>query len=104
MNTNSKLQQQPEANILRVGKTVFFSRVEECWNKPFPMKRHHVYDTRSVILRGIVTDIKGNEFMAKLTDNNGFEKDGQEYVFHKNSLLSNQEFKDFERLGKWQTS
>lgn len=90
-----------EVDFLSVGKTVFFSKVEEYWDKPFVMKRHHVYDTKSIILRGVITNVKGDEFMARLTDNNGFEKDGEEYVFHKNSLLSNQNYTDFETLGRW---
>ncbi len=88
-------------NVLSVGKTVYFSKVEEYWDKPFVMKRHHVYDTRSVILRGIITEIQGNEFKAKLTDNNSFEKDNKEFVFHKGCLLSDQNYTDFESLGKW---
>ncbi len=86
---------------LTVGQTVFFSRTEQYWDKPYVMKRHHVYDTRSVILKGVITGIYENQFMALLTDNNGFEKDGQEFVFSKNSLLSNQDYKDLETLGKW---
>lgn len=80
---------------------VFFSKTEECWNKPFPLKRHHVYDTRTVILKGKVTEVQGDEFKAVLLDNNGFEKDGEEFVFHKNTLLSNQNFTNFADLGKW---
>lgn len=91
-------------NFLTVGNTVYICKVEECWNKPFPMKRHHVYDTRSVILKCVVTDIQGNQFKAILTDNNNFEKDGEEYVFEKNTLLSNQDYTDFEQLGKWKYS
>jgi hypothetical protein len=78
---------------LTIGNTVFLSRTEEYWDKPFVMKRHHVYDTKTVILQGTVTDIRGDEFKAKLINNNNFEKDGEEFVFHKNSLLSNQNFK-----------
>lgn len=86
---------------LKVGQTVFFVKTEQYWDKPYVMKRHHVYDTRSVTLRGRVTDIHGDEFKAHLTGNNGFEKDEQEFVFHKNSLLSNQDFKDVHLLGIW---
>ncbi len=88
-------------NILSIGKTVFLYRVEEYWDKPFVKKRHHDYDTKSVILRGVVTEIKDDEFKARLTDNNGFEKDGEEFVFHKDSLLTNQNFTGFQNLGKW---
>ncbi|HEV8512176.1 MAG TPA: hypothetical protein VGQ59_02820 [Cyclobacteriaceae bacterium] len=87
---------------LSIGHTVFFKKVEEYWDKPFTIKRHHTYDTRSVLLRGQVTDIKGDEFKAILIDNNKFEKDGGEFVFHVNSLLCNQDFKDFHLLGVWQ--
>lgn len=86
---------------LIIGNIVYFAKTEEFWDKPFVMKRHHVYDTRTVILKGKVTEIKGDEFKAKLIDNNGFEKDGEEFVFHKNSLLVNQDFKNFNLLGKW---
>lgn len=88
-------------NVLSVGKTVYFSHTEEYWDKPYVMKRHHVYDTRSMVLRGVVTDVMGNKFEALLTDNNGFEKDGDKFVFSKGNLLCNQDFKDFERLGRW---
>ena len=81
--------------------TVFFTKVIEYWDEPFVMKRHHVYDTRSVILKGIVMEVRGNEFRALLTGNNGFEKDGLEFVFNSGCLLSNQNFTDFEVLGKW---
>lgn len=87
-------------NII-VGQTVFFSRTEDFWDKPFVMKRHHIPDTRSVILRGLVTDIRGEEFKAKLHDNNNFEKDGQEFVFNKACLLSNQNYTDMANLGRW---
>ena len=90
----------PTVNFLQVGKIVFFTKTEQFWDKPFTMKRHHVYDTRSMILRGEITAVKGNEFKAKLIDNN-FSKDGQEFVFNKGTLLCNQDFKDFAVLGKW---
>ncbi len=89
---------------LTIGNTVFLSRTEEYWDKPFVMKRHHVYDTKTVILQGTVTDIRGDEFKAKLINNNNFEKDGEEFVFHKNSLLSNQNFKNLQDLGVWKKS
>lgn len=89
---------------LTIGNTIFLSRTEECWDKPFVKKRHHVYDTKTVILQGTVTDIRGDEFKAKLINNNNFEKDGEEFVFHKNSLLSNQNFKNLQDLGVWKKS
>jgi len=89
---------------LAIGNTVFLSRTEEYWDKPFVMKRHHVYDTKTVILQGTVTDMRGDEFKAKLINNNNFEKDGEEFVFHKNSLLSNQNFKNLQDLGVWKKS
>ncbi len=88
-------------NTLSIGKTVYFTKSEEYWDKPFVMKRHHVYDVKSMVLRGVVTDIKGDEFKAVLTDNNGFEKDGEEFVFHKGCLLSNQNYTDVKELGIW---
>lgn len=95
--------QQQINSAIKKGNTVFFTRVEEYWDKPYTMKRHHVYDVRSVILRGEITDIDEptKQFKAKLIDNNGFEKDGQEFVFSYGSLLCNQDFKDFDQLGKW---
>lgn len=89
------------SKFLNIGQTVFFIKTEKFWDKPLVMKRHHNYDTRSVILRGLITDIEGDEFKARLIDNNGFEEDGEEYVFHKNSLLSNQDFTNYEELGMW---
>ncbi len=86
---------------INIGDTVFFIKSENNWTKPYVRKRHHVPETRSVILKGKVTDIHKDEFKALLTDNNGFEKDGEEYVFHKNSLLCDQDFKDIKRLGQW---
>lgn len=89
---------------LTIGNTIFLSRTEEYWDKPFVKKRHHVYDTKTVILQGTITDIRGDEFKAKLINNNNFEKDGEEFVFHKNSLLSNQNFKNLQDLGVWKKS
>lgn len=84
-----------------INKTVFFTRKEQYWDKPYVMKRHHVPDVRTTVLRGVVTEVRGDEFKARLKDNNGFEKDGEEYVFHKNCLLCDQNFTDFNSLGKW---
>ncbi len=89
-------------NPLTEGNRVFFKKTEELpWNYPFPMKQHHVPETRSVILQGEVIDVRGDEFKAKLFDNNGFEKDGQTFVFHKNALLCEQNFTDLAKLGQW---
>ena len=87
---------------IKVGDKVYFQVVEQIWNKPYVMKRHHTYDTRSVLLCGEVLSIVKDELKAKLTDNNGFEKDGEEFVFHKGSLLVEQDFKKTEKLGKWE--
>jgi len=90
---------------LQVGREVFFSFTESKWNKPFPVKRHHDigdYDSRRVILKGRVTDVEGGEFKALLGGNNGFEKDGQEFVFSKGNLLANQDYSDTSNLGVWQ--
>lgn len=86
---------------LKEGQVIFFSHTEEHWDYPFVKKRHHDYDTRSVILRGTVTETKENQFKALLFGNNGFEKDGQEFVFSKGSLLSNQDVTILDSLGKW---
>lgn len=85
-----------------VGQKVFFKKVEEFWDKPYVKKRHHVNETRSVILQGEIKDVQGNEFMAKLFDNNGFEKDGETFVFHKGTLLCDQNFTDKKILGVWE--
>lgn len=84
-----------------IGQTVFFRQVEEHWDKPYVKKRHHTDETRSVILQGKIEDIKDDEFMAKLFGNNGFEKDGETFVFHKGNLLCEQNFTDKKRLGVW---
>ena len=84
------------------GQIVFFRVTEEHWTKPYPKKRHHAPEFRSVILRGKVVEIKGAEFKALLTDNNQFEKDGEAFVIHNNNMLANQDYKDFDNLGKWE--
>ena len=86
---------------MQQGEIIFFTVTEQVWDKPFTMKRHHVCDTKSVILRGVVQEQTERQFKAKLTDNNGFEKDGESFVFSKGQLLSNQNFTDLNRLGKW---
>ena len=64
---------------------------------------NHIHANRgeSVILRGEVMEIDGDEFKAKLIDNNGFQKDGWSFVFNKECLLPDQNFTDFESLGVW---
>ncbi len=98
-----EIQEKKEdmADVLKVGNIVFFSHSEEYWDKPYVKKRHHFFDVKTVVLRGKITDVKGDQFKAILIENNGFERDGEEYVFHKGALLSDQNFKDFDRLGKW---
>lgn len=86
---------------LSSGATVFLKKVEEYWDLPFPMKRHHTPKTKSVILQAKVIEVKGSEFRGRLFDNNGFEKDGQVFVFHRGELLANQDFKEKENLGQW---
>lgn len=86
---------------LAIGQIVFFSQSEEHWPHSYARKRHHEVETRSVILRGRVVAVRWQEFRAELADNNGFEKDGEVFVFPMNKLLSNQEFTDFEQLGVW---
>lgn len=92
------------AQDLTPGQIIFFGKTEEVWNRPYVKKRHHSYDTRRVILRGVVISVNGKEFKAKLKDNNGFERDGEEYVFHEGCLLCNQDYKDLANLGKWEYS
>ncbi len=86
------------------GDIVFIRRVEEWWDYPMVKKRHHVYDTRSVVLKCKVVDVREKEFKATLFENNGFERDGETYLFPKGELLSNQNYTDFESLGKWSIS
>ncbi len=86
---------------MKSGETIFFEMSEQYWGKPYPKKRSDVYDVKSVILRGEVVDTQLNQIKVKLVDNNGFERDGETYVIYQGTLLSNQNFKDFESLGKW---
>ncbi len=91
-------------NEIYIGQIVFIRLTEQYWDKPFTMKRHHTYDTRSVTLKCQVMDIKESQFRGRLFDNNGFEKDDDiynVYVFDKSMLLSNQNFTDFKSLGVW---
>ncbi len=87
--------------IIISGCTVFFSVTEENWNKSYVRKRHHAPETRSVTLKGLVVEIRGDELKILLQGNNGFEKDGETYVFHKNNLFYNQNFTNLDSLGKW---
>jgi hypothetical protein len=91
-----------EESILQLNKIVFFKVTEEYWNNNFPRKQHSIPKTKSLLLRGLVTEIEGDEFKAKLIGNNGFEKDGEEFIFHKYSLLSNQNYIRLDNLGKWE--
>jgi hypothetical protein len=93
--------QAASTDELYIGKVVFFSHAIEYWDKPYVMKSHHVYSVKSVTLRGEVVSIDGNEFKAKLIDNNNFEKDGWSFVFRKGQLLSDQNYTDFASLGVW---
>lgn len=86
---------------LQIDKIVYFCFTEQFWDKPYPIRRSDVYDTRSVILKGKIIGFESSQFKALLLDNNGFERDGEEYVFDNGLLLSNQNFTDFESLGKW---
>lgn len=81
------------------GDIIFVKKVEEYWDKPYTIKRHHTTETKSVILKCKVVEIKGNEFRAELFENNGFEKDGGIFVFNNGELLSNQDYKG--ELGVW---
>ncbi len=58
-----------ETNPLRINNVVFFNKIEQYWDNPYVMKRHHVYDTRSVTLQGRVISVEGNEFKAFLLGN-----------------------------------
>ena len=88
---------------MTAGETIFVSKTEQYWDKPYVMKRSDVYDTRSVILRVVLVESnKGDEFKAKLTDNNNFEFDGEVFVFHKNDILCDQNAYFLAKLGIWQ--
>ena len=86
---------------LLAGSAVFLRKTEEYWDLPFPIKRHHSPKSKSVILKAEIIEIKGDEFRGRLFDNNGFEKDGEVYVFHKNDLLVNQNYTEAANLGRW---
>lgn len=82
------------------GQVVYLSISER--TDEFRHKRYSsIYRGRTVIIRAVVQDVKGTEFRAQLEGNNGFERDGQTYVFHTGSLLANQDFKKPEELGVW---
>jgi hypothetical protein len=95
---------QIKKTIMEIGNTVYLKVTEEVWNRPYVKKRHHSYDTRSVILQGRIIDVKLPEYKVQLYGNNGFEKDGGMFVFHKNDFIFNQNYKDMESLGKWEYS
>lgn len=88
-------------SIIFPGNTVFVRKTEQYWDKPYAMKAHHVYDTRSVLLRVVITEVEGKEFKATLLGNNTFEKDGETFTFNEGELLCEQNFTNFESLGKW---
>ena len=104
MNNNQNTSTTLEFPSLEIDSVVFVSKSEDIWNKPYTMKRHHIYGSRTVILQCKVLQVKGNEFKATLFGNNGFEKDGETFVFHKNELLCNQDFTDSPILGIWTQS
>ncbi len=87
--------------MLAAGTTIFFTMGVQYWDKPYAMKAHHTYDVKSVILRGEVIETEPYQIKVKLTNNNGFERDGETFVIYEGQLLSNQDFQDFEQLGKW---
>lgn len=85
---------------LKPGQVVFFNVAER--TDEFRHKRYSSIDRgRSVVLRGIVQDVRGGQFRAKLEGNNGFERDGEIYVFSTLHLLADQNFTRSEELGKW---
>ena len=89
---------------IEIGKVAFVNKSEEYWDEPHVMKSHHVYKTKSVTLRVMVEEIRGKQFKGKLIDNNNFEKDGESYIFDFGQLLCEQNYTDFESLGKWKYS
>ena len=93
-----------DGKILQNGTTVFFSKTELNWTQPFSKKRHHAEETRSIILRGEVVSIEDGRFMAKLLDNNNFEKDNETFIFSKLELLIDQNYSDLGNLGKWKNN
>lgn len=98
-----------KADELKEGMMVYVSRGEEYWDEPYVRKRHHTPKIKSVILRVEVMEIgKGEferQFLGKLTDNNGFDKDGQTFVFNILELLCNQnQGPEKLNLGIWSNS
>ena len=100
-NTTEEPVLRQGSTIIPIGTPVFFTQSEQYWDKPYPMKRSDHYQVKSIILKGILLEVEGNRFKVKLVDNNGFEKDGEDYVFSKGTLLCNQNFTDFATLGVW---
>lgn len=90
-----------DQNVIGGPFILYFSKTEEYWNKPYPKPRSQPYHVKSVTLQGTIISVKGDEFSAKIFGNNGFDKDGETFVFNKNTLLCEQNYTDTERLGIW---
>ncbi len=85
-----------------VGKRVFINVSDYNWRKQFGVTKEKVFNrSRYTILQGIVTDFTDIELKILLRDNNGFEKENQEFVFSKGELLAYEGYSNFEDLGKW---
>lgn len=88
--------------IMFVGRRVFVSVADYDWRKQFGVTKEKIFNgSRRAILQGVVTGFTDRELKILLRDNNGFEKDNNEFVFNKSSLLAYESYSHFEDLGKW---
>ncbi len=87
---------------IEIGQTIYFGLTERI--DQFAQKRYSdpkVHRCRRIFLKGEVLGTQENEMKLRLFGNNGFEKDGKEYVFNIGNIISNPS-KDIEKeLGKW---
>lgn len=85
---------------VKAGQVVYLSISER--TDPFRHKRYSsIHYGRTVIIRAVVEEVKGNQFMARLEGNGRFEREGQSYVFSRGSMLADQRERRPEELGKW---
>lgn len=82
------------------GNFVYLRQCVTYWDEPYPMKSHHVYKVKSVVVRARVVEVKGQQFKGKLVGNLGFEKDGETFVFHTDQILADKKTKP-DNLGVW---
>ena len=82
------------------GQVVYLSISER--TDEFRHKRYSsIHRGRTVIIRAVVEEVKGNQFRAQLQGNGTFEREGHSYVFSRGSMLADQRERRPEELGKW---